>query len=353
MFLVAGIILAALIGEYAVRLLAPQQTGPVQFAYDTELGAIPVPGQQARRTLPGIYSYTYSNDDGGLRLMPFKEFIPGTDTVLVLGDSFTYGIGVNNDETYSAYLQERMKSVRFINAGNGGKGTDYALKYVQTRTTGVFPRIILLGFFSNDFSDNAREEYFKIYSDGKIVAKDLSSSLAANKSGLIRLPMYNWIISWSHAANLIKQAAIKIVTMRTANSPENNGVVDGTIPIKEGVGLERSEMLTRCYLNELNMIAKEKGSLLLAFYIPAKEELTAKSSSVQEMTFLKITQDLGVPSFSMLAALKKASLPPLQLYLQEGHWTPLSHSVAADVLIPCINSMLRLPDKLGESCIMQ
>lgn len=41
-----AVVVALALAEVAVRLLSPQEVGPVRFACDPKLGNIPVPGQQ-------------------------------------------------------------------------------------------------------------------------------------------------------------------------------------------------------------------------------------------------------------------------------------------------------------------
>ena len=47
-----ALVLAFGLAEVAVRLIAPQETGPIRFSYHADLGEMPLPGQQGRRLLP-------------------------------------------------------------------------------------------------------------------------------------------------------------------------------------------------------------------------------------------------------------------------------------------------------------
>src|SRR5262245_2590209 len=82
-----GSLLALGLGEVGLRLFAPQPTGPVWFAYDPELGAIPTPGEHGERTLPGIYRFSFTHDAQGLRADPAAASASPRHAVLVLGDS--------------------------------------------------------------------------------------------------------------------------------------------------------------------------------------------------------------------------------------------------------------------------
>lgn len=105
---VAGFIIALGIAEIGVRIISPQWTGPVEFAADPVLGDIMFPNRQGRRTLPGVYDYTYHNNSLGLRgTREYGEKKSGC-RILLLGDSLTYGIGVNDDQTFGSLMEKAL-----------------------------------------------------------------------------------------------------------------------------------------------------------------------------------------------------------------------------------------------------
>ena len=330
------------LAEILVRFLAPQMTGPVQFAFDNELGAIPVPDQQGVRSLPGVYTYSYSNDERGMRIVPgATEGRPARKRILLLGDSFTYGIGVDDDQTFGAYLQRSIPDALIANAGTGGKGTDYALKYLSVRGAELKPDVVVLGFFPNDFCDNKREEYFSRSGDGTLTAKRLDLSVGARKSFLARIPAYDWLITHSHLANLVKQAAIEFL-MRSPGQQADAGVVVGSVP-GGGCSDPSAEDLTIAYLSALKQKTEHLNASLLCFYIPDVTELDLEDVSRDEAAFLRIARYLGIKAFSMKPYLKKSGSPPSKLYLAEGHWSPLAHEIAGRVLELFVHPILSGP----------
>ena len=141
---IIGFSVAYGLAEIAVRIISPQETGPPRFAFDPELGDIPVPWQKGRQRHPGGLRFHLQQQLPGLPgqpgVGPEKQ---AAFRVLLLGDSFTYGLGVNDDQTFAAELErelgERHRPAEVINAGNPGKGTDYELKLFQTVGAGLKP----------------------------------------------------------------------------------------------------------------------------------------------------------------------------------------------------------------------
>ena len=107
--IIIGFSLAFGMAEVAIRILSPQVSGEVLFAYDRELGTLPVPGQHGRKIIPGAYDFTYSNNSWGFR--GGREYPEGKQEglrVLLLGDSFTYGIGANDNQTFPYYPGKKL-----------------------------------------------------------------------------------------------------------------------------------------------------------------------------------------------------------------------------------------------------
>lgn len=63
-----------------------------------------------------IYSATYTYNSYGRRVNPSNQKLRSDVAVLTIGCSFTLGIGVNDDQTYSHYLQEDTK-IPVLNLG--------------------------------------------------------------------------------------------------------------------------------------------------------------------------------------------------------------------------------------------
>jgi len=85
--------------------------------------------------------------------------------VVVLGDSHTMGMGVNQDETYASQL-ERMLNLKVLNTGISSYGTARELGILQ-RVDRSRARFLLIQYCSNDFDEN--REF--IDSGGKLPAR--------------------------------------------------------------------------------------------------------------------------------------------------------------------------------------
>ena len=89
--------------------------------------------------------------------------------------------------------------------------------------------VTVLCFFSNDFQDNARGEYYEVEAGGGLRAKPLDGIGGSIKTFLLHLPGYNWLISWSQAANLVKQAGVDYLVQAGKDRRGQVGAASGMV----------------------------------------------------------------------------------------------------------------------------
>lgn len=75
---------------------------------------------------------------------------PGKQRIVVLGDSFTFGDEVSDDETYSADLEKLLPKTEVLNLGVSGYVHDQMLLYWQEEGSKHHPDVVILGFVSAD-----------------------------------------------------------------------------------------------------------------------------------------------------------------------------------------------------------
>ena len=78
-----------------------------------------------------------------------------TYRILTIGDSFTYGSGVNLCNTWPKQLERKLsnitsKKIEVINGGRNGLETTNELKYLKDRGIKFKPDMVIVGYFLND-----------------------------------------------------------------------------------------------------------------------------------------------------------------------------------------------------------
>lgn len=329
--------------EVFVRLFKPQEVAPIRFVFDPQLGEIPTPNQKGRKISPGNFDHTYSHNSLGFRGSKEYRYEKQTDhRILFLGDSFTYGYGVNDDQTFpfltEKNLLEEHFSVEAINTGCSGRGTDFELKLFQVLGHKFHADLTVLCFTPNDYIDNERAEYYEVSKEGEITPKTLKGGRGLVKTILYYLPGYNWLISWSQAANLMKAAGVKWFLKTTDPTALKAGVLVIAYPdYKSGYANDNNKRLAEIYVKNLSKSVKEAGSSLMIFYVPMSVEVEKyrqeHAFSEDELTITAIARRQGMQIVSPTPMLAASAEPIDNLYFKnDGHWTALGNALVARYL---------------------
>jgi len=167
----AGLVIAAAIAvmllataEVVVRLVFPQ----VNFR-GVERGLFaPAPWPGGYANAPGfagrVFGATASTDEHGFRAdrTGHRSFDPARESVLVLGDSVTFGVGVEDGRTFADLLAAAWPQSNVINAaviGYGLEDYDAALPALLGANSGALQvREIILGICLNDGLPSSKVE---------------------------------------------------------------------------------------------------------------------------------------------------------------------------------------------------
>ena len=143
--------------EIAARIMFPRppddtRQPQIVYQYDPEIGYVLAPSQQG-----------WSNDGfmtvNSLGFRGHEVALPkpaGSFRVVVIGDSVAAGLGVANEQTFSAQLEhmlhERMPLRRFdvVNLAVSGYNTRQEVQLLARHVERLQPDLVLVGFYVND-----------------------------------------------------------------------------------------------------------------------------------------------------------------------------------------------------------
>lgn len=135
----------------------------VAAEYDPQLGWAHIPNFYD----PDLYGpgvYFQSNSEGFRNSEEFAEQAPaGTERIICVGDSFTEGLGVSNDQTWCNLLRSKNPDFETINMGVGGYGIDQAYLFYRQKTENLEHDIVLFAFIMNDFARLSYTRYVGYY----------------------------------------------------------------------------------------------------------------------------------------------------------------------------------------------
>lgn len=168
LLLAISILVAALGGEWLARVSFPEwapRTGTItQFwQYDAKYGWSHVPNATGRFASFGFDTTVVTNSAGfrGKEVALQKD--PSTTRVLVLGDSYVWGFGVQDDEVFTSRMERLCQRVEVVNFGVSGYSTDQQLLLFRDKGSAYGADLVVLVLTANDYEDNARSKVYVYY----------------------------------------------------------------------------------------------------------------------------------------------------------------------------------------------
>lgn len=342
--------------ETAVRALSPVRSyelvpddpsaGPCLLrAADGRLEGVPgCSGRYLHRDFPGL---RVELNALGLRdgLDETGPPEPGTPSVLVLGDSFAFGMGVALEETFHQLLQRRLSErrgpVRVYGAAMPGAGTAHEHAVLRELAGLTRPDVVVLALFEgNDLQDNLAG------------LERRAAPGEAQPPGPVR--------PWRYLASTLEAAF-----WRTSSSTLQLRRVDGRPTLVHQQAMQelappRIEAMRAAMLEELEAVAStcaEIGAGLVVLLVPgqvqvdpAAFEAFAARHPGQRFSrrdfhdrLERDIEALGLPVVDPLPRLEEGARRGEVAYHPEGHWNARGHAVAADLLEQVVEPLLAEP----------
>lgn len=237
------------------------------------------------------------------------EKAPGVQRVLVLGDSFTFGEDVSDDETYAHFLEERLAGVEVLNLGVHGYGHDQMLLYLQEEGLKYQPDVVVLGFLYDDMDRNLLG--FRDYAKPRFALRDGRLELRN-----VPLPSPDEMLrrEWTRS---------KFLDLWT--------ILRGRWEWRSGAAERRMKELTLAILDEMARVTRAAGAQPAYAYLPVWGELTKADMAMtrRERFFFNYCRERGIQSMYLrrffLSKLRAGA--KFRVY---GHWGPEEHRTAAE-----------------------
>jgi len=182
----------------------------LNFGYDAELGWLPRPNSSG--TIVTFRKTHYKHNSLGLRDEEFT--LDAKPTIMVVGDSFVWGLDSEADERFTELLKPRLPDYKVLAAGVAGYGTDQENLLLKRLWPKVKPAVVILIFCSdNDRLDNRTNKrysdyykpYFETQPDGSLALK----GLPVPRSQLLRYKE-DWLVNHLWLARIAADAYVRL-----------------------------------------------------------------------------------------------------------------------------------------------
>jgi hypothetical protein len=231
--------------------------------------------------------------------------------ILILGDSFTFGDEVSDDETYSFYLQQMLPQAEVINMGVHGYGHDQMLLLLKEEGIKYAPDIVILGFLGLDMSRNLLT--FRDFAKPRFVLEKGRLKLTG-----VPVPRPEEILRWDWARPRIIDISSLI-----------------SHAIEKFSGIQKQEMqdITRAIVREMINVVESVHAVLILEYLPRGKEIALKMAETEDEAYMLslCRPDDKARCFSTRPHFAE-KIAEGKRFKTGGHWEPAGHLVVAEAI---------------------
>ena len=230
-------------GELMVRFLSPRPSMYPRWQYSRQYGAMLYPNRTMVHERPGRWRFEYNTNAYQYRgdLVPVSNSYARRN-VVVLGDSYTFGTGVADEEVYAAVLSRQLgDAYDVVNLGVGGLGLTQHIRRFYEFGRLYDPTDVVLQFCSNDPRDNFKNRVTSI-EDGRFSFRDSRFGL-----NFVKRFLSNSVIQKSQLYNLVRNPLYLLFAKRTLRESIRRAdeSLGGDVPADEKLYNDLLELFAR------------------------------------------------------------------------------------------------------------
>lgn len=328
--IVVSVVLVCITTEGLARLFlprcAPRSARVTEFwKFDSRYGWAHVPNMTGRFASYGFDSFVTINAKG-FRGREYPYTRSGRQRILVLGDSFTWGFGVDEAEMFTSVLEQLIPNTEVVNLGVNAYATDQELLLYEDEGRKYKSDVVIVVVSDNDFTDNTRGTISNVYNKPgyKLVEGQLEPFNQPVPQVSVIRRAFVFFARKSYALNCVNRYLEGIVVTKVRNNKPQE------VKPQEIKAFPRSaaEKITVRLLLELNDAVKRDGGELLVVLVdgmaPAEETAAYLGNH-------------GIASIVLDHYLKKDD--PSQHLPEDFHWSASGHNLVGHVIAEKIKTL--------------
>lgn len=395
--LVVSFLFSLLLSEVLLRLFWPM-VGPGHHKlfnqYHPLLGWAHLPNITGTH-VTAEYRISESFNSRGIRGPEYSYHkSPNEYRVLILGDSFAEGYGVEFHELFSEVLKANLREAghryaEVINAAAGGYSTDQELLFFQSEGKKYHPDLTILMFYANDVWSNNQPKYPRAYKplfliqDGKLMltnvpvppppyqhqhsyqnhndGHDISSFKRTKKWLLDNSHLYTFVSRRIKNVHYLYTLAIKLGLAEGARSVSAQTNAEN-VPIPDDFRVWKKRYdrdirdawkVTETLVKQLKEETMSIGSELLVFYIPPRAAIYHEVWGATKRRYGMSDHEWSIEmdGNELEAICKRTNIyfvNPVELfktraeklemegkhlfYIRDGHWNAEGHRLVGEIL---------------------
>jgi len=308
--------------------------GDVFLEHHPRLGWLGIPGRVVRHHTTELDVELAINAAGFRQAAPPPlQRTPGVRRVVLLGDSFVFGQGVDESERLGDLLARDVERCEAASLGLPGWGTDQAL-LAWSELDGahrnadvvvlVYPLEHVLRNVASVRHGRPKPRFERKGGSLRLVGVPVPDwSDAPPQLGAGPTSPRTWLKRHSRLYALLAPRA-RAILRRLSDGPPRD-------PYPQYAQEAPAWQLTRALLGELDARVRARGARLAVLVVPEARHLAPGFPAAAQRVVLAACASLSIPALDLTSPLRAArEAGGDALYFPvDGHWTPAGHAVAA------------------------
>jgi lysophospholipase L1-like esterase len=271
--------------------------------------------------------------------------------ILVMGDSLTFGWGVNDDETFCQQLQSSLidglpaRRVEVVNAGVSGYATNQEAALLERLAPELQPDLILLGFYWNDLLMSGTNT-----SNG--AAEDVSTleSFAATRGdGTLRMvptePWWKRELRHSRAAFVAGRGLTRLFGAGEWGA-SYTGLEAKLLEGRQTPEIDRRWLRVEQELGKMSEVAKQQKCQFGVIVLPSRQQVGGDYPAAQiQSKISEIAQRIDYFVIDPLPKLRehRSQVDKLYIAYDRHHPTAQGHQIIAEEIAEVLKTRDLLP----------
>jgi lysophospholipase L1-like esterase len=253
----------------------------------------------------------------------------GPAWAVALGDSFTFGVGMDQQDTW-VYLLAQALGKDIINFGIPSQGPAQYTRILKRYALPLKPRLAFYGFYFND----------------------LNSANRFNRLQRNRLPVSRYLRQYSILYNLIRESRPTVAAEEAAEPADGDGAQLNIAAedvrrslARQNRNFEQRWQLTAKEIDDAIQASKDAQVEMVMLYLPSRWEVYWEQLKAQQhladgldidrlrRTVVEYCGQRKLACFDLTPVLKREAQRGKQLYFPvDGHWNKAGNRIVAEAL---------------------
>jgi hypothetical protein len=324
--------------------------GTDYYRRDAELAWVPNANIQGRHDRPGSFESTFSTNSRGLRDREHALERPdGVRRIVAVGDSYTWGFGVDDDEVFTERIESMLDGVEVINLGVIAYQLWQEILYFQREGLLYDPDVLLVALCMNDIYRTGFEDPADYYPAAQATerpdeSRGLRQRLAENSA------LYNAVVDRVNSNRTLVEFLVSVGIKDELQGFDQLDLNLMPSLIEYPEVLDTSFEATLSELRQFQQVADEVGVRLIVAVVPALQAVdrTAFEHTIARSVYRQEDFDLDKP-YRLLSEFGEAEgiefVIPLELFREvhggsqelylhrDQHWNELGHELFAQAIV--------------------